>query len=159
VIVTHATDKDFSTPSRDFHILTYAEIGFAPLSIHGERMGMSRDVLAAFAEKVNRLGDAGSLHPVAALSAVPRPFIRDFTDHVALAEQIKDFLRANAETIHARRIFCDFRTPRVSPHVVRAFEQAIESSWTDRIKDIVIVFSNSEAQPPTQRTPRSKAKQ
>jgi hypothetical protein len=70
---------------------------------------------------------------------VPRVFIRDLTDSAALSAQIVDFLRANRQTIRAKRVACDFRTPRVAPYVVTAIEDAMRSPEAEGIDEVVIM--------------------
>jgi hypothetical protein len=70
---------------------------------------------------------------------VPRVFIRDLTDSAALSAQIVDFLRANRQTIHAKRVLFDFRTPNVDPYVVSAIEDAMQSPEAEGIDEVVIM--------------------
>jgi hypothetical protein len=137
--ITHTSEEQIQARLGEFHILTYAEEGFAPLNIHGEPRGISKALLVSFADEVNRKRESGSLHPRAPISAVPRVFIRNLTDSAALSAQIVDFLRANLQTIHAKRVLCDFRTPRVAPYVVSAIEDAMRSPEAEEIDEVVIM--------------------
>ena len=137
--ITHTSEKEIKSCIGEFHILTYAEEGFAPLNIHGEPCGLSKEILVSFANEVNRRQESGSLHPQAPISAVPRGFIRELTDSASLSAQIVDFLRANHQTIHAKRLLCDFRTPDVAPHVVSAIENAMRSPEAEGIDEVVIM--------------------
>jgi hypothetical protein len=121
-----------------YHVLTYAEEGFAPLNIHGEPRGLTRELLVRFADEVNRKRESGSLHPQAPISAVPRVYIRDLTDSAALSVQIIDFLRANAQTIHSKRMLFDFRTPHLAPYVITAIELAMRSSEADGVEEVIV---------------------
>jgi hypothetical protein len=137
--ITLLSDKDFDASARGYHVLTYAEEGFAPLNIHGQPHGLSASLLRAFADEVNRKGESGSLHPRAPISAVPRTLIRDRPDHSALSARIKDFLRANRQTIQAKRVLCDFRTPQVKPYVVSAIAEAMRSAEAQDIEEVIIL--------------------
>lgn len=109
----------------EFHVLTYAEEGFAPLNLHTEGLGFDGTILRSFADAVNSRDETGSLHPRAPVSAVPRRLIRDSRDVAALAHQIESFLEVNQASIRARRILFDFRTPTVALFVLLAVEQAL----------------------------------
>ena len=50
----------------EFHVVTYAEEGFAPLNIHAEGTGVEKEELVAFADEVNCRNETGSLFPRAA---------------------------------------------------------------------------------------------
>ena len=59
-----------------FHILTFAETGFAMLNIYGRMYNVEERAIHEFAEEVNRRDEPGTLLPLAPLSAVPRKYIR-----------------------------------------------------------------------------------
>jgi hypothetical protein len=127
-------------PDRDvYHVLTYAEEGFSPLTIHCEPMGINKVQQIAFCDRINQRFESGSLFPSAAISAVPRSVIRDSQDANALAIHIADFLKANMQTIKATKIICDFRTPRVANFVVAAIETALKIPDAAIIDEVVIV--------------------
>jgi len=48
--ITHTSEKEIQKRLGEFHILTYAEEGFAPLNIHGEPHGLSKGILVQFAK-------------------------------------------------------------------------------------------------------------
>jgi hypothetical protein len=123
----------------DFHVLTYAEEGFSPLNIHGGRLKVDRKVIVAFAEAANTRSEAGSMYPVAPISAVPRELIRDRTDVTALAASIAGFFQMNRETIKARRVLVDFRTPTVPDFAVLALNTALESTADPGLEEILIL--------------------
>ncbi len=127
-------------PSRgDYHILTYAEEGFAPLNIYAASMDIEKCQLVVFSDRVNRQFETGSLHPRFPISAVPRALVRDGQDAHALRNHIAQFLRANVETIKAPKIICDFRTPSVPAFVVAAIETAMDSADASVIQEVVII--------------------
>lgn len=127
-------------PEREaYHVLTYAEEGFAPLNIHARSSGIANSTLASFAETVNNRMEVGSLFPRAPISAVPRRVIREDVDSAALLTYVIEFLRTNAQEIKSTKLICDFRTPKVPLFVHRAVEQAMESEWASSIEEVVIV--------------------
>jgi hypothetical protein len=70
---------------------------------------------------------------------VPRQVIRDRVDGAALTLQILDFLGANRRAIRAKRVLCDFCTPRISPNFVAAIEEAMRSPEAVGIDEVVIM--------------------
>ena len=135
----HRTTQDAIWPRRKaFHVLTYAEGGLAPLSLYAREYGIDSTTLSDFADDVNRLGEPGSLHPRAPVSAVPRALVRAADDPIALCDQIVAFLHANEATIHAGRLLLDFRTPAVAPFVVTAIELALVSA-APLLDEVVVV--------------------
>ncbi len=140
IIETDAFDKGLVIED-GYHILTFAETGFAMLSIYGELLGLDFDTINKFSNKVNNNDESGSLHPQASISAVPRRFIRDKEDRNALSEQIEYFLKANQETIKATKLLFDFRAG-VASFVIDACRQALESPYTNNIDEVVIINSN-----------------
>ena len=127
-------------PDRDgYHVLTYAEEGFSPLTIDCEPMGINKVQQIAFCDRINQRFESGSLFPSAAISAVPRSVIRNSQDTNALASHIADFLRANMQTIKATKIIFDFRTPNVAAFVVAAIEAALKSPDAAIINEVVVV--------------------
>lgn len=123
----------------EYHVLTYAEEGFSPLSIHGSASGISKQQLVAFSSQANERFETGSFHPKAPLSAIPRALIRDMDDENALCKQIVEFLRVNAATVKATKIIFDFRTPKVKSFVIAAIESAMNSPEASTIEDAVII--------------------
>lgn len=124
-----------------FHVLTFAETGFAMLNIYGEQFGLDRDTIERFSRQVNRRNESGSLYPKAPISAVPRHFIRDDNNSETLAQQIQDFLKANQNHIKAKKLLFDFRAG-VSPFVVDACKIALQSNLANGIDEVVIINEN-----------------
>jgi hypothetical protein len=132
--------QTFIWPRRnEFHCLTYAEEGFAPLNIWTRDAGLTKEELVAFTDSVNRRNEPGSLYPRAHISAVPRPLIRDQISSEALCLSIRHFFRANATSIRASKIILDFRTPKVAPFVERAIDLALRSSDISLIDELVVI--------------------
>ena len=96
------------------HILTYAEEGFSPLSMHCRTYRVPKEEEKAFVAAVNQRDETGSLYPRAPISAIPRRLIREPSDYATIGRALTDFLAANRNTIHATRVWVDFGCPAVS---------------------------------------------
>lgn len=131
----------------DWHILTVAEAGFSMLDIYGRRQHkLDIEVIQRFADRINNHDEAGSLHPLAPISAVPRRFFReqenlDDTSVVNdLKRHITDFLVANRDTIHAEKILVDFHvSPAAVPlRYLDVAEQVLRLHGQGSIQEVVI---------------------
>jgi len=129
---------DMEREGSGYHILTFAETGFAMLNMYGEIFGIDISVIERFSEEVNRKDESGSLHPKAPISAVPRRFVRDGHDVAILTRQIEDFLKANEKYIKAENLLIDFRAG-VAPFVIEACRVALQSSYAKSLNDVVII--------------------
>jgi hypothetical protein len=134
-------DAPKSVQKGKYHILTFAETGFAMLNFYGETFGIDRDTLENFSKQANRKDESGSLHPKAPISIVPRRYIRDLQDVEKLTEQIIEFLQVNQQTIHAKKILFDFRAG-VDSFVIEACEMALQSPYADGIDEVIIIDEN-----------------
>lgn len=128
----------------EFHLLTYAEEGFAPLNLHTRDTGITKDQLVAFCDLVNDRNEPGSLFPLASVSAVPRYLIRDLMDAATLCQSIEDFYLMNAERIGAKKLLLDFRTPNVSPFVNLAIEMSLQSPDLGLIDEVLVLDDKAE---------------
>lgn len=110
---------DRCLPVRDIigeHVLTVAEAGFSMLDCYARfGHGVSIEEIRRFAARVSDADEAGSMFPLAPISAVPRKYLRGEADPAGVFRHVVDFLKANAATIHAYRILIDLR---VSPEPV-----------------------------------------
>ncbi len=122
-----------------FHVLTYAEVGFAPLDIYARNFALSRHALADFVEAVNGSGEVGTLYPAAPISAVPQACIRDTAEPGALEGYISEFVRGNARHIHASYLLFDFSTPRLPRHAEEALACILKSPLDHEISEITII--------------------
>ena len=122
-----------------FHVLTYAEHGFSPLSIHGRNLYVDSEHIRKFSDAVNTKSEAGSLHPVAPISAVPRRLVRNLRDAKPLAASIGGFLDANQTTIKASVLIFDFRMPNVPAFIIEALDIALQRVVEPVLRKIVIV--------------------
>ncbi len=139
VKISRMSATDFREFFEKFHILTYAEDGFSPLDIHGQRFNVDREQIKSFAEAVNDRETFGTLYPLAPISAIPRKLIRDSHDADTLAASIKEFFRENRETIKAHRIVFDFRTPSVPTFVIAALKAVIEADVDSTLEEAIIL--------------------
>jgi len=136
----HHVRQEVIWPRRsEYHVLTYAEEGFAPLNIHTRGTTITKNQLVEFASRVNDREEGGSLYPLAAVSAVPRSLIRDRQDSNALSLQIEDFFRTNVTSIRAKKVIFDFRTPKVPRFVVTAIHKAIACVEAELIEEVMIL--------------------
>lgn len=137
--------KEPSTDSQwsGWHILTVAESGFSMLDIYGNRkLGVEREVLKKFEEKINSSGESGSLHPSAPLSAIPKKFFRELSGSRApiiaaeFKEYIEEFISVNETTIRAERVLVEFH---VSPRPVPVmYIQITETAFRARPAESVL---------------------
>ena len=137
--IRRATQDQIWPHRTEYHVLTYAEEGFAPLNIHTRDAGIKQEHLRAFAEAVNRQGQVGSLLPAVPLSAVPRHAVRGATDSTTLQRYLVEFFMENAASIHATKVLLDFRTPNVPRHVHEAIRLAAEDPSARNVRDLVVL--------------------
>ena len=124
-----------------YHVLTFAETGFAMLNVYSEEFGIDRNTIERFSQEVNQKDESGSLHPKAPISAVPRHFIRDNNNSARLAVQIKEFLKANENQIKANKLLIDLRAG-VAPFVLEACKIALKIPHAICINKVVIINEN-----------------
>ncbi len=130
-----------------WHILTVAEAGFSMLDMYGRHQhGLHNDLIQQFADRVNISNEAGSLYRHAPISAVPRRFFREQADNHDpevvndFKRHILEFIVANQNTIHAKRILIDFHVSSASvpSRYVDAAEEVIRSNGQGSIEEVVI---------------------
>lgn len=109
----------------NYHVLTYAEEGFAPLNFHARQYGLDKDLLCKFADTVNERDEIGSLAPLAPISAIPRRLVRDTKDSEELTQFIQSFLEKNASTLKAESIIFDFVTSTLPDHARLALKKSL----------------------------------
>ena len=124
----------------EFHVLTYAEEGFAPLNFWTRDTGITKQELVTFADLVNSRDESGSLSPRAPVSAVPRRLIRDQRDSEILCQSIENFYLVNSLTIKSSRLVLDFRTSEVAPFVKRAIELSLRSTDVNSLDELIWLF-------------------
>ncbi len=126
-----------------YHILTFAETGFAMLSIYGREFGMENSRLQDCADKANDEDRCETLHPMAPISVVPRKYIRDLDNADLLSAQIREFLAMNKARIGASRLLIDFRAG-VAPFVLQGVQMALASADADVFEHVTVVGSNAQ---------------
>jgi hypothetical protein len=137
--VSHASQNATWARRSEFHVLPYAEEGFAPLNIHTRDSTLSKDQLVQFAALVNDRNEVGSLYPSAAVSAVSRLVVRDLQDAQVLRQSIEEFFQANARTTRAKKVLIDFRAPGVPKFVTVAIHEAVACSDASIVEEVVVV--------------------
>jgi hypothetical protein len=135
--------------SQDVHVLTFAQHGFAMLTVYGEEVfGLHSDVLRRFADEVNSKNEPGTLVPTAPISAIPRHLIREPAESQSEARDnleaaIREFLNANRRqaNLGAQRVLFDFRQTATDPlaeYVIQAITRALDAEEDlDEDKQIV----------------------
>ena len=131
------------TYSEGCHVLTYAETGFSALSAYGEQAGVNSESLRNFEDQVNTLDEAGSLHPQAEISAIPRRLIRDACSRAEFSASLIEFLNANREQIGATKLIMSFRDD-VNGFVVDECKRAVKNSLAKEINEVIIVIENMD---------------
>lgn len=134
-----ATQGEIWARRHDFHVLTYAEEGFAPLNIHVKDTGVTKEHLLLFTDAVNVRDEIGTLLPMAPISAVPRNWIRGFKSIGTLCEQVASFLLANEQHVFAKKILVDFRVPQVPQPVIEAVFIAAEKYKGSVVDEICVL--------------------
>lgn len=133
------TEAD-NLPNRDsYHVLTYAEEGFAPLNINARRYDLTKDELVEFAEMVNEQEGVWSLYPRAPISAIPRSVIRECSDSAEVLTHLVEFLKLNAAQMKSTHLIFDFRTPKLDQFVLSAIEKALVHDTDLSLDDVVVI--------------------
>jgi hypothetical protein len=128
-----------------FHVLTVAESGFSMLDMYSDKYRVGKDLLSRFADQVNSKIEAGSLYPLAPISALPRQFFRlepSLRPPLDLIRREMDgFIEANRTRIKASAILVDFHvSSKAVPDEVIVLVSATFSTSTnaDTIQNLVI---------------------
>lgn len=122
----------------EYHIVTFAETGFAMLNFYCENFNIDWQTREDFSDQSNKKDESGSLHPKAPISIIPRRYIRDMSDSIELGNQIIEFLKFNKKTIQAKKILFDFRAG-VHSFVIEACEYALKSPYAKGIIEAIII--------------------
>ena len=140
-IIKTACAPEISKINNQYHILTFAETGFAMLNIYGNVFDVDNKTLNEFSRLSNQKDEPGSLFPVAPISIVPQRYVRDLCDVKKLKAKIVEFLKINHEVIHAKMLLFDFRAG-VAPFVIQACESALKSKYTEGVEKVLIMSEN-----------------
>jgi len=138
----YMSSNEFWPRRHEFHCLTYAEEGFAPLNEFVKGSDITRDQLTIFADKVNSHNIGGSFFPIANVSAVPRSCVRDSEGHLELRLHIDNFLEANKKSIHAKNLVIDLGVPEVSRVTHQIIEDMAKDGRFDDFKEVVVLGSH-----------------
>lgn len=120
------------------------------LNIYGcHQNGLDSEVIRHFADNVNDRDEAGSLHPRAPISALPRRFFREHensADPTVLSDfkhQVAEFLGANRIAICAQQILVDFHVcPALVPRrYIDATEEVFRLHNQDETIREVVIFT------------------
>lgn len=118
------------------------------LDIYGRQHGLDIEVIREFADSVNRRKEAGSLHPNAPISALPRRYFReieesDIPNHIEeFRRDFSEFITANRQTIRAKQVLIDLHvSPRpVAAEYLSAIEEILRNHKDDAGIDEVVLF-------------------
>ena len=130
--------------SHSSHYLVFAEIGFSALSVLAEQHGIRHEVVAQFADEVNRRNEVGTLLPLGApISAIPRAAIRESTDARAVAQHILDFFDGmGSNGADVDKVIIDFCTPHLDIHAqagIRAALEQILERPSQRVRELLVL--------------------
>ncbi len=149
ITITHRGGDDTGFDWKNWHLLTVGESGFSILDIHARgRHGLDVEVIRRFAERINSTDEAGTLHPLAPVSAIPSRFFRTHADSMDprilrdFRQQIEGFIAANREVIRSARVVVDFRvgTDPVPSQYLRLAEEVFRSPGCESpIIEVVLV--------------------
>ncbi|MDS4025787.1 MAG: hypothetical protein RKO25_02160 [Candidatus Contendobacter sp.] len=135
---------------KGWHILTVGEAGFSMLDGYARHHhGIDIQIIQRFADKINQRDESGSLYPKAPISAIPRRFFRDISENEIpnhlddFKHHIKEFIEANRNKIHARKILIDFHvSPEpVSELYLAATEQIFKEHTNESEIDEIVLFT------------------
>jgi len=131
--------QEFSKLDQDFHCLTYAEEGFAPLNEYTKNFGIDREDLKVFADKVNSMNEAGSLYPKAPVSCVTRKCVREIFGYRDLERHIHGFLDANKKSILSKHLVIDFDVPRLHRKVWQVLNDMDYKNIFEYFQHVIVI--------------------
>lgn len=132
-----------------WHKLVVAEAGFSMLNIYGcHKHGLDTKIIREFADSVNRRNEAGSLHPKAPISALPRRYFREIKDVdipsyiPEFKKDFSEFLAANRQRIKAKKVLIDLHvSPQpVAAQYLQAIVELLEDESDDGAIEEVVIF-------------------
>ena len=107
-------------------LITYAEEGFSPLSIHMKSMGYEKEEIINFSNSINENDEPKSLLPDFPLFAIPRRFIREHFEFYELSTYFTEIILNSVENNNFKQIVFDFRTPQTSNEIKRTIARFLE---------------------------------
>lgn len=123
----------------EYHILTYAEEGFSPLSIHSEKYHLAENVLKDFAYGSNESDQIKTMFPVYNLSVIPRRFVRQKINSFDFHLKLLEFLELNAAEINAKKFIFDFRTHELPEYISKAIYKLKANKGIGWIEEIITI--------------------
>lgn len=131
--------KDISPVLAHYHILTYAEEGFAPLNIHTKRYDLPETILKEYANRCNETDQVTTMLPKCNLSMLPRRLLRESKDSFELYAKLLDFFDLNSSEIKAKNFIFDFRTHELPRYVIEAIYMLESNDALENIEEILII--------------------
>ena len=133
------SNQNFSKLGEEFHCLTYAEEGFAPLNQFTKKFDIDSQTTKAFADTVNGRDEAGSLYPKAPVSCVPRKCVREIFGYRDLEKHIQAFLDVNKKSIRSKHLVIDFGVPRLHRNVWQVLDDMDQGAFFEDFDQVVVI--------------------
>ena len=133
------SNHEFGKLREEFHCLTYAEEGFAPLNQFTKSFDIDHQALKVFADTVNSRDESGSLYPKAHVSCIPRKCVREIFGYRDLEKHIQAFLDANKKSIHSKHIVIDFGVPRLHRNVWQVLDDMDRENVFEDFDQVVVI--------------------
>lgn len=133
------SNQEFSKLRKEFHCLTYAEEGFAPLNQFTKGFDIDQQGLKAFADTVNSRDEPGSLYPKAPVSCIPRNCVREIFGYKNLEKHIQAFLDANKKSMHSKHLVIDFGVPRLHRNVWQVLNDMDHENIFEDLDQVVVI--------------------
>ena len=133
------SNQEFSKLRANFHCLTYAEEGFAPLNQFTKGFDIDQQGLKEFADAVNSRDEAGSLYPKAPVSWIPRKCVREIFGYRNLEKHIQAFLDANKKSMRSKHLVIDFGVPRLHRNVWQVLDGMDHENIFEEFDQVVVI--------------------
>ena len=134
-------DQKAIWPSRhEYHVLTYAETGFSPLSIHTRKYNLAEEFIEEYVSSSNNNDKICTMFTECSLSIIPRRFIRKKTSTNELYSIFLDFFELNKSKIKAKKFIFDFRTHELQQYILDAIYMLESNNSLRDVEEIVIVL-------------------
>ena len=133
------SNQEFSKLREEFHCLTYAEEGFAPLNQFTKSFDIDNQALKVFADTVNSRDEAGSLYPKAPVSCIPRKCVREIFGYRDLERHIHGFLDANKKSILSKHLVIDFGVPRLHRKVWQVLNDMDYKNIFEYFQHVIVI--------------------
>lgn len=131
--------KDILIGSPEYHVLTYAETGFSPLSIHTEKYHLAEEFIKEFISRSNDNDKICTMFTEYSLSVIPRRFIRKPTSTIELYSILLEFFELNTSKIKAKKFIFDFRTHELQKYVLDAIYMLESNNTLGDVEEILII--------------------